>query len=230
MDLLGKLKDREVTKEEIISSKLGIQINQIRKRGDDESITKLAESILLKWKPIMTLSGKESSLISKRTIQEEENSDEKKRAKSDESKSSSSGLDMKDKMDKSINDEESEDIKKEINWVSLEEYKRSLEPFLTTSDTRNKCIEMLVKALLIDFPVKTGYCLLPDELLLSTAHSIEAALFNEFGETSTDYKAKFRSKYLNLSSKISGQHLRYGLLNGAIKPLKFCSMTPAVFF
>jgi transcription elongation factor S-II len=51
-------------------------------------------------------------------------------------------------------------------------------------------------------------------------------LYHEFsGETSTEYKAKFRSKYMNLANRQSGRHLRFGLLDGAIAAPKFCSMS-----
>lgn len=64
----------------------------------------------------------------------------------------------------------------------------------------------------------------PDEILLSLARSIEQCLYSEFGSVDVKYKAKFRSKYLNLKDK-SNPTLREALLSGVLSPSRFCSMT-----
>lgn len=64
----------------------------------------------------------------------------------------------------------------------------------------------------------------PDELILSTAVAVEKALFDEHGFTNPKYKAKFRSKYLNLKDKANPQ-LRSILLQGIITASHFISMT-----
>lgn len=66
----------------------------------------------------------------------------------------------------------------------------------------------------------------PDELTFSTCRSIEECLWEEFGTTSASYKAKFRSKYLNLKDR-GNITLRRGILSGAISPARFHTMTAA---
>lgn len=66
----------------------------------------------------------------------------------------------------------------------------------------------------------------PDELLLGTAQSVEAALWEEFKTTDAKYKAKFRSKYLNLKDK-NNPDLRSSLLQGTLSATRFCAMTSA---
>lgn len=87
---------------------------------------------------------------------------------------------------------------------------------------RDKCLEMLVKALMTDQPEGSN----PDELVINTAQSIERALFNEFKSTSPAYKAKMRSKYLNLLDK-NNPTLRSGLISGMINADRFIAMTSA---
>lgn len=94
------------------------------------------------------------------------------------------------------------------------------EKYNTGDAIRDKCLEMLLVALMVDNPSEE-----PDELVLSTCRSIETFLFEEFNsQTSAAYKAKFRSRYLNLKDK-NNLHLRQALLSGTIAPKRFCSMS-----
>lgn len=96
--------------------------------------------------------------------------------------------------------------------------------FKTGDVTRDKCIEMFVAALATDTPELAAN---PDELLLGTAHACEAALYAEFsGVIDPKYKAKFRSKYLNLKDRTNPQ-LRAALLQALISPAAFIAMTAA---
>lgn len=214
--LLEELHERELKKDEIVSTRLGVVVNQIRKRPDNKTdVTKAAEKILLKWKPLMTPTP--SPVMS----------------------SASNGSSSKRTLENSTEGKESKKPSTELKYVSKEEYEEAIKDFLPGSETRNKCVEMLIRALMVDILPESatsledgsGKWVLPDELTCSTAHAIEACLYHEFGgETSTEYKAKFRSKYMNLQNRQSGRHLRFGLLDGAIVPTKFCSMSPSVHF
>lgn len=97
-----------------------------------------------------------------------------------------------------------------------------LKDYLTGDAVRDKCIEMFVTALLTDSSTKT-----PDELILSTAQSIERSLFAEFNGVTAAYKTKFRSKYLNLKDA-KNPTLREALISGMINAEKFIAMTTAV--
>lgn len=87
---------------------------------------------------------------------------------------------------------------------------------------RDKCLEMLVTALMTDQPEGQN----PDELIINTAQSIERSLFKEFKSITPAYKSKFRSKYLNLKDK-NNPTLRSGLISEMITPDRFISMTSA---
>jgi len=95
--------------------------------------------------------------------------------------------------------------------------------YKTGDSVRDKCIEMFVTALCTDTPEMFES---PDELVLGTAAAVEKALFAEFSGTDAKYKAKFRSKYLNLKDKLN-PHLRNTLLRGECTSSSFIAMTAA---
>lgn len=95
--------------------------------------------------------------------------------------------------------------------------------FLTGDAVRDKCFEMLLGALLVDAEDAEGAAA-PDETVFAICRAIEACLWDEFGSTSPAYKAKFRSKYLNLKDR-NNRALRRRILSGAIAPARFHSMT-----
>lgn len=97
-----------------------------------------------------------------------------------------------------------------------------IKEYFIGDSVRDKCLEMLVTALMTDQPEGQS----PDELIINTAQSIERSLFNEFKSTSPAYKSKFRSKYLNLKD-VNNPTLRSGLISGMITPDRFISMTSA---
>jgi transcription elongation factor S-II len=97
-----------------------------------------------------------------------------------------------------------------------------LKDYFIGDSVRDKCLEMLVTALMADQADGQN----PDELIINTAQSIEKSLFNEFKTISPAYKSKFRSKYLNLKDK-NNPTLRSGLISGMITPDRFISMSSA---
>lgn len=97
-----------------------------------------------------------------------------------------------------------------------------MKDYLIGDSVRDKCLEMLVTALMADQADGQN----PDELIINTAQSIEKSLFNEFKTISPAYKSKFRSKYLNLKDK-NNPTLRSGLISGMITPDRFISMSSA---
>lgn len=97
-----------------------------------------------------------------------------------------------------------------------------IKDYFIGDSVRDKCLEMLVTALMTDQTEGQN----PDELIINTAQGIERSLFNEFKGTTAAYKSKFRSKYLNLKDK-NNPTLRSGLISGMITPDRFISMTSA---
>lgn len=213
--LLDDLYGRDLSKDQIISSQLGALVNNIRKKGLGEDVTKTSEKVLLKWKPLMISPTKRSA--SSASIDQVEEGKKRK----EESRLS-------------------EALAKEI---TKEEYEGNIKPYLTGTETRDKSIEMFIRALMVDVlpndstttppptsEAKKELYHAPDDIVCSVAHAIEGYLFNQNScEISTAYKQGIRAKYLNLSNKANGKHLRFGLLSEAITPPKFCEMTPQVF-
>lgn len=95
--------------------------------------------------------------------------------------------------------------------------------YLVGDSVRDKCFQMLIAALTVDaIPGEE-----PDELILSTSRTIEECLYQEFEcQVTPAYKAKFRSKYLNLKEK-SNIALRRAILSGIISAERFCAMNAA---
>jgi transcription elongation factor S-II len=141
--------------------------------------------------------------------------------------------DVKEESNKSVKDEESkspalikEEHKEETSILSSSPKpvngSSTVKEYFIGDATRDKCLEMLVNALMTDQSDSQS----PDELIINTAQGIERSLFNEFKGVTANYKSKFRSKYLNLKDK-NNPTLRSGLISGMITPERFTSMTSA---
>ncbi|XP_068227148.1 transcription elongation factor S-II [Palaemon carinicauda] len=92
-------------------------------------------------------------------------------------------------------------------------------PPATTDSLRLKCREMISNAL------KVGE--LPEDAIASPeflAEQIEAAIYQEFGNTDAAYKNRLRSRVYNLKDSKNPQ-LRENVLRGAIPPQKMAVMT-----
>jgi transcription elongation factor S-II len=94
----------------------------------------------------------------------------------------------------------------------------------TGDSTRDKCVQMFHSALMTGIEEKPGATREhDDEMAMDIAMVAERLLFSEFNQVSGEYRAKFRSKYLNL--KENNPHLRRSLLDGALTPERFIKMT-----
>ena len=206
-----ELKGAIVSKRLLEQSKLGVEVNKLRKSATG-NIAKLATEILLEWREIML----EKPNITKRSIKVKEG-DEEEDKEGD-----------KEKANGAIPPQESKETKgsmeniKRIRQDSLPATaKEMMQGHLTGDPIRDKCFEMLLTALSIDSIDE------PDELILSICRNIEECLFKEFeGVTDQQYKAKFRSRYLNLKDK-QNANLRKSLLTGYLSPISFCAMSTA---
>jgi transcription elongation factor S-II len=74
-----------------------------------------------------------------------------------------------------------------------------------------------------------AHCPLPSavELVLQKAHGVERAVHRSLGGVNSEYKAKIRSLFVNLKDK-SNPSLRVSIVEGALLPEKFASMTSQV--
>lgn len=123
-----------------------------------------------------------------------------------------------------------DDAKPETPPIQVATSANAKSKFLTGDAVRDKCFEMLLGALLSDAAEDNkGEASPPappssDEAAFAICRAIETCLWDEFGSASTAYKAKFRSKYLNLKDR-NNRALRRRILSGAIAPARFHSMT-----
>lgn len=194
-------------------------MNKARK-CDNERVQKAATSLLLKWRDVMVPTGSPATGASHPTSKRKADDGEEKESvtKKPLVKSSTSSP--------SVNSEEGFDLKS----------------FYIGDAVRDKCFELLVNALMvdqlysssnesisasIDSSISTENLANPDEIVINTAQSIEKCLFAEFQAVTPAYKAKFRSKYLNLKDK-KNPTLREALISGLINAERFCQMTSAV--
>lgn len=193
--MLTELKDAVVSKKLLEKSRLGVEVNKLRKSATGD-VAKLATEILLEWREIVL----EKPNIIKRSI----------------------GVREEGVNDETISSRESTENTKRLRQDSLPATAKEMtQRHLTGDSVRDKCFEMLLTALAVDSIDE------PDELTLSICRGIEECLFKEFeGQTDQHYKAKFRSRYLNLKDK-QNANLRKSLLTGYLTPTSFCAMSTA---
>ncbi|KAI0755647.1 transcription elongation factor S-II [Fomes fomentarius] len=87
----------------------------------------------------------------------------------------------------------------------------------TGDKTRDKCAELVYDALVFDSGA-------PSDLILNRARDIEKTVLNDNGGTTTEYKAKIRSLFVNLKDK-NNPGLREAVVSGELPVSKFCRMT-----
>lgn len=171
-------------------------INKL-KNHSNSNISKLASDLVDKWKSLLsTTSKRDHSTFQKAS--KIENNEKKHKA----------------------NDSDT------ISEISLPSPQASI----TDDNTRDKCIHMLYTALQVGIEEKKNDDILDfynegiEEFVMNLAITIESCLFKEFNTINTAYKAKFRSKYLNLKEK-TNPHLRQSLLNGQLIPERFIQLS-----
>jgi transcription elongation factor S-II len=220
VETLKELQDTTIEKEVLEESKLGVQVNKVRKAGNEELAT-LATAVLLRWRDIMLEDNKSTK---KRPLEEtkervslkETESQDAKRGKDEETKEKVLAKEppsqhaKKYKEEVPLKEPTSQDARKDVSSKGIDEFK-------TGDAVRDKCYEMLLSALLQDTTES------PTSKHYRICREIEECLFTEFGSTSPAYKAKFRSKYLNLKSTPA---LRHALLTH-LSPAGFHAMSAA---
>jgi transcription elongation factor S-II len=106
--------------------------------------------------------------------------------------------------------------------------------------TRDKCMTLVYDALALDsgarqfFSTSFSHRLIyifhrpAIELIQKRAQGVENAVYNNLGGTTSDYKAKIRSLFVNLKDK-NNPALRESIVSGELSVEKFCKMTSAVW-
>ncbi|KDR72829.1 hypothetical protein GALMADRAFT_142559 [Galerina marginata CBS 339.88] len=87
----------------------------------------------------------------------------------------------------------------------------------TGDTTRDKCVELIYDALACD---SSGTI----ERISDKAHAVEKCVWTNMGGTTSDYKSKIRSLFVNLKDK-SNPGLRTSIVEGLLSPEKFSKMT-----
>lgn len=177
-----------------------MEVNKIRKKaGVGSKVLALSVEVLTKWRDILLAKpeGKRALSVEKDENAKVDHDDGNQTTIKKESPSSTAAKSRKESIVKGVYTED----------------------FLVGDSVRDKCFEMLLTSLTMDSPSSEA----PDELTLTICRTIEKCLYAEFNNTDSAYKAKFRSRYLNLRDKGSTM-LRQSLLTGAITPERFVTM------
>lgn len=195
-------------------------VNKLRKEAKDEGVKEGAVKVLSKWKDIMMTTILKTDTVSETTQKSE------KTEKNEKSETITTSTTSKSSSKPSTQATQTNQTTKrplEDDSISSDKKAKSDSAYRTGDAVRDKCFEMFVTALMTDAKTDEE----ADEIILSTAQSIERSLFAEFGSVCPAYKTKFRSKYLNLKDP-KNPTLREALIEGMINSDRFIAMTSAV--
>ncbi|VDO30918.1 unnamed protein product [Haemonchus placei] len=200
-DLLEVLSKLPITIDVLTKTRIGMTINDLRKKTTDEKLAKKAKSLIKEWK----------NLVDKRE-------DKKEKAAKNEPSSSNSG-----KNNGSVSDQPTPKIAQPSTQppapIPGHHYSSNFPPkHLEADEVRLKSAQMILNALrYAELPVGT---LDPEEI----AVKVEEKLFSVHKGTGDKYKAALRSRVFNLRDK-KNPALRENVLTGVVKPEKFAVMT-----
>ncbi|KAL3998924.1 transcription elongation factor S-II [Acanthocheilonema viteae] len=201
MELLDALSSLPVDINILTKTRIGMTINDLRKKTSDEHIAKRAKALIKEWKVLLANKtnhkGSGNDAVAKNNSSASVSSttfDESSKHLSQSSQKGSSGT--------------------ANSSTPLSAARKQLLP----DEIRNKCATMILDALLSkELPDGT---LDPEELAIRT----ERKLFEVHRGTSEKYKAALRSRVFNLRDK-KNLVLRENVLIGAVTPEKFAVMT-----
>lgn len=220
-------------------SKLGVEVNKVRKKlAPEDTLFTLTTQILTKWKGVLLQETPSTDSKAEEETIKDENGDEipvlKRKSPAPEKSEPEPNRESSaqcftfpvvssKRASGDISEKSDEKRPKSASSVSVDQ-QEFMKPYLTGNETRDKCFTMLLTAIRVDDEDQSKD---PDELTMSICRGIEECLFNEFKQSvDQPYRAKFRSRFLNLKDK-KNNHLRSALLSGMITPDRFCSMSAA---
>jgi len=207
LKILSDLKAGVVPSEKLLrETKIGVSVNRLRQHKD-ANVQKLANETVMSWRNAMHKlkgSGGSSGGASGNATPKGANGASSPKAGGTPSVGSPNV--------KSERKAYSGDPAKRNAGVDKVDYK------ITGDSTRDACLKLMYDGL-------AHMSTEPPSDILSKAREIELAAFNHFKSTTSDaYKQKLRSLFQNLKNK-SNPTLRVRILNGAIAPDKFVTMT-----
>ncbi|VDN02431.1 unnamed protein product [Thelazia callipaeda] len=196
MELLDALSTLPVDINILTKTRIGMTINDLRKKTSDEHIAKRAKALIKEWKV----------LLAGRTSSNSKNDAKSSLAKNSVSASASNGN------SKALS--QSSDLQKNISGSANSLVTPAAKKQLLVDEIRNKCATMILDALISkDLPDGT---LDPEDLAIRT----EKKLFEVHRGTSEKYRAALRSRVFNLRDK-KNPALRENVLIGAVTPEKY---------
>lgn len=196
LDYLKALKDLPINLQVLTSTRIGMTVNAIRKKSENEEVNNLTKALIKKWKKLLP-----DSPGAKESPKEETKSSEKHKESS-----------------KEISTPKESEREKKASTSTPQASFPAL-PTNTTDSVRLKCREMLCTAIKGDgVSVDGGGD--PDYL----AQMLEECIFKEFKNTDMKYKNRIRSRVSNLKDS-RNPNLRLNFLCGQLSPARLAVMT-----
>lgn len=197
LDYLKALKDLPINLAVLTSTRIGMTVNAIRKKSENDEVNNLTKALIKKWKKLLPDSG---SATPKEGMKEEGKVSEKTKEPSKETPSKESSKDKK-----------GSSSSVQSSFPAL--------PSTTTDSVRLKCREMLCAAIKGDGVAVDGG---GDPEYL--AQMLEECIYKEFRNTDMKYKNRVRSRVSNLKDA-RNPNLRLNFLCGQVSPARLSNMT-----
>ncbi|CAJ0607090.1 unnamed protein product [Cylicocyclus nassatus] len=197
-ELLEVLSKLPITIDILTKTRIGMTINDLRKKTSDEKLAKKAKSLIKEWK----------NLVDKREDKKEKTPRHEPSSSNPSSKSNGNGTTPNQHAPKPA-----------APPVPTQSYSSNFPPkHLEKDEMRLKSVQMILNALrYTELPDGTHD---PEEI----AVRVEEKLFSVHKGTGDKYKAALRSRVFNLRDK-KNPALRENVLTGVVKPERFAVMS-----
>ncbi|XP_032792213.2 transcription elongation factor S-II isoform X3 [Daphnia magna] len=197
LDYLKALKDLPINLAVLTSTRIGMTVNAIRKKSENDEVNNLTKALIKKWKKLLP-----GSATPKESTKEEGKTSDKAKEPPKESQAL---------VKESAKDKKGSSSNVQSSFPAL--------PTTTTDSVRLKCREMLCAAIKGDGVAVDGG---GDPEYL--AQMLEECIFKEFKNTDMKYKNRVRSRVSNLKDT-RNPNLRLNFLCGQVSPARLSNMT-----
>ncbi|XP_059353318.1 transcription elongation factor S-II-like [Daphnia carinata] len=197
LDYLKALKDLPINLAVLTSTRIGMTVNAIRKKSENDEVNNLTKALIKKWKKLLP-----GSANPKEGMKEESKALDKVKEPPKESQTP---------IKESAKDKKGSSSNVQSSFPAL--------PTTTTDSVRLKCREMLCAAIKGDGVAVDGG---GDPEYL--AQMLEECIFKEFKNTDMKYKNRVRSRVSNLKDT-RNPNLRLNFLCGQVSPARLSNMT-----
>jgi len=209
MGLIIALSELPMTIDVLTKTRIGMKVNDWRKKTEDEKFAKKAKILIKSWKNLVDDKPKINTSINGSSATDGGTPPPSKSPESSQEDGSNSVRSSQSLL---------EETRTTTVSVQVAPLPKQSNVNLQFDELRSKTVQLLVKALRIgELPDGT---LDPDDL----ATRIEEKLHQHYNGTTDKYKAAVRSRVFNLRDK-KNQALRENVLTGAVTTEKFAMMT-----